>query len=155
MLKSDSPAAVQQLHQLGLDVIMLTGDNEATAQTSLRPRPGSVMSSPMSPTADCGDPSGGARVVMVGDGIGAGTDVGMAIESGTDVVSPDPAVFRMWLWQSPSAGPPSETSGRTSSGPSLQRSGHPCGAWCVLFPAFGIQLGPMLGAAAMSLSSVS
>ena len=169
MLKSDSPAAVQQLHQLGLDVIMLTGDNEATAQAIAAKAGIRHVISDVLPTEKAGQiqtlQAQGHRVVMVGDGINDApalvtADVGMAIGAGTDIAIESADVVLL-------SGSLQDVAVAESLSRATLRNirenlfwaffynvlGIPVAAG-VLFPAFGIQLSPMLGAAAMSLSSV-
>ena len=169
VLKSDSPAAVQQLHQLGLDVIMLTGDNEATAQAIAAKAGIRHVISDVLPTEKAGQiqtlQAQGHRVVMVGDGINDApalvtADVGMAIGAGTDIAIESADVVLL-------SGSLQDVAVAESLSRATLRNirenlfwaffynvlGIPVAAG-VLFPAFGIQLSPMLGAAAMSLSSV-
>ena len=93
-IKSSSPEAVRTLHELGLRVIMLTGDNEKTAKTVAEQlgidefhagvRPEDKHERIKALKAE------GRRVAMAGDGINdapalAGADVGIAMGTGTDV----------------------------------------------------------------------
>ncbi len=93
-IKTDSPEAVDSLHNLKLDIIMLTGDNEQAAN-SIAERAGidSVLSGIL-PEGKAGEiarlKAEGRRVVMVGDGINdapalASADIGVSVGSGTDV----------------------------------------------------------------------
>ena len=94
VLKPDSPAAVSRLGQLGLDVVMLTGDNEATAQAIAAKAGIRHVISDVLPTEKAGSiqalQAQGHKVVMVGDGINDApalvtADVGIAIGAGTDI----------------------------------------------------------------------
>ncbi len=169
VLKGDSTAAVKALQDLGLDVVMLTGDNEKTA-SAIASRAGITHV-----IADVlpGDKAGvieklqkeGHKVLMVGDGINDApalvtADVGMAIGAGTDIAMESADIV---LMNSSLTG----VSGAVELSKATIRNirqnlfwaffyntlGIPVAAG-VLFLPFGIQLSPMLGAAAMSLSSV-
>ncbi len=169
VLKPDSQAAVKAMRELGLDVVMLTGDNETTAG-SIAQRAGITHV-----VADVlpGDKARaverlrqeGHRVLMVGDGINDApalvtADVGMAIGAGTDIAMESADVV---LMNSSLTG----VSGAVELSKATIRNirqnlfwaffynslGIPIAAG-VLFIPFGLQLSPMLGAAAMSLSSV-
>ena len=169
VLKPDSIQAVQAMHEAKLDVVMLTGDNEATAKTIAGKAGIRHVISDVLP----GDKAGaveklqrqGHRVLMVGDGINdapalATADVGMAIGAGTDIAMESADVV---LMNSSLAG----VSGAVALSKATIRNirenlfwaffynclGIPIAAG-VLYPVFGLQLSPMLGAAAMSLSSV-
>ncbi|MET3644086.1 heavy metal translocating P-type ATPase [Streptococcus gallinaceus] len=93
-IKETSPAAIAQLKDMGLEVVMLTGDNDATAQAIAQEIGIERVVSQVLPEqkssvlADL--QAKGARVAMVGDGINdapalAQADIGMAIGTGTDV----------------------------------------------------------------------
>lgn len=93
-LKSDARAAISRLKKLGLDLIMLTGDNEATAQAIAQKAGLNQVISQVLPDqkakviADL--QAQGKRVAMVGDGINdapalATADVGIAMGTGTDI----------------------------------------------------------------------
>lgn len=169
VLKPDSIQAVQAMHEAKLDVVMLTGDNEATAKTIAGKAGIRHVISDVLP----GDKAGaveklqrqGHRVLMVGDGINdapalATADVGMAIGAGTDIAMESADVV---LMNSSLTG----VSGAVALSKATIRNirenlfwaffynclGIPIAAG-VLYPVFGLQLSPMLGAAAMSLSSV-
>ena len=93
-LKSDSAQAVAQLHQLGLKVMLLTGDRQPAAEAAATQAGISQVQARVTPAqkavviADLR--RGGSRVAMVGDGINdapalASADLGIAIGSGSDV----------------------------------------------------------------------
>ena len=168
VLKADSAAAVEAMQRLKLDVVMLTGDNEKTAK-AIAARAGIThVISDVLPTDKAGAvkklQEAGKRVLMVGDGINDApalvtADVGMAIGAGTDIAmeSADIVLMNSTL---AAVGGAIELSKATIR--NIRQNlfwaffynslGIPIAAG-VLYPAFGIQLSPMLGAAAMSLSS--
>ena len=169
VLKPDSAAAVAALQKLGLDVVMLTGDNEATAKTIAAQAGIRHVISDVLP----GDKAGavkklqteGHKVAMVGDGINDApalvtADVGIAIGAGTDIAIESADVVLM-------SGSLAQVSGAVELSKATIRNirqnlfwaffynslGIPVAAGA-LYPAFGLLLSPMLGAAAMSMSSV-
>ena len=169
VLKADSQAAVKAMQDLHLDVVMLTGDNEATAKAIAAKADITHVISDVLPTDKAGAvkklQSEGHRVLMVGDGINDApalvtADVGMAIGAGTDIAmeSADVVLMNSTL---------SAVSGAIELSKATIRNirenlfwaffyntlGIPVAAG-VLFIPFGLQLSPMLGAAAMSMSSV-
>ncbi len=169
MLKEDSAAAVAAMQALGLDVVMLTGDNEKTAG-AIAARAGiSHVIADVLP----GDKAAsiqslqnqGHRVLMVGDGINDApalvtADVGMAIGAGTDIAIESADIVLI-------SGSLGSVSGAVELSRATMRNirqnlfwaffyntlGIPVAAG-VLYPVFQILLSPMLGAAAMSMSSV-
>ena len=169
VLKADSEGAIRAMQELGLDVVMLTGDNEATARAIAHKAGISHVISDVLPADKAGVVAKlqkeGHRVLMVGDGINDApalvtADVGMAIGAGTDIAmeSADVVLMNSSL---------SAVSGAIELSRATIRNirqnlfwaffyntlGIPVAAG-ILFLPFGIQLSPMLGAAAMSMSSV-
>ena len=169
VLKEDSVETVMALQGLKLDVVMLTGDNKNTA-TAIATKAGiSHVISDVLP----GDKAGaiaavknqGKKVLMVGDGINDApalvtADVGMAVGTGTDIAIESACIVLLnnSLKSVADAVMLSKATIRN-----IRQNlfwaffynilGIPIAAG-VLYPAFGIQLSPMIGAAAMSLSSV-
>ena len=169
VLKPDSAKAVHALRALGLDVVMLTGDNAATAQ-AIAAQAGISQVVPEVLPGDKADAvrslqQQGHRVLMVGDGINDApalvtADVGMAIGAGTDIAidSADIVLMANSLQGVCSAIELSRATIRNIRQNLFWAFFYNCLgipiAAGVLYPSFGIQLSPMLGAAAMSLSSV-
>ena len=169
VLKADSAAAVQAMKAMKLDVVMLTGDNGMTAAAvAAKAGIGHVVSDVLP-----GDKAGvieklrreGHRVLMVGDGINdapalATADVGMAIGAGTDIAigSADVVLMNGSLTGVSSAIELSKATIRNIRQNLFwaffyNSLGIPVAAGALAIP-FGIALSPMIGAAAMSLSSV-
>ena len=169
VLKADSADAVQSLKKLGLSVVMLTGDNALTAGAIAQKAGIDRVVSDVLPGEKAGAVKSlqeqGHRVLMVGDGINDApalvtADVGMAIGAGTDIAVESADVVLM-------SGSLSGISRAVELSRATIRNirqnlfwaffyntlGIPVAAG-VLYPAFGLQLSPMLGAAAMSFSSV-
>lgn len=169
VLKADSVAAVEAMQRLKLDVVMLTGDNEKTARAIAAKAGISHVISDVLPADKAGAveklKSGGHRVLMVGDGINDApalvtADVGMAIGAGTDIAmeSADVVLMNGSLRGVSSAIELSKATIRNIRQNLFwaffyNSLGIPIAAG-LLYPAFGLQLSPMLGAAAMSMSSV-
>ncbi len=168
--REDSAAAIKRLHDIGLRVIMLTGDNANTAQAIAK----SVGVDQVIAEVLPGDKASkiielqqlGHRVAMVGDGINdapalAQSNVGIAIGSGTDVAieSADIALMR----NSINGVADAIALSRATLGNIKQNLfgafiynifGIPVAAGA-LFPVWGILLSPIIAASAMSLSSVT
>ena len=168
-LKMDSVEAVKALLALRLQVIMLTGDNANTARNIANEAgiDGAIADVLPADKASAVEKlrNEGKKVLMVGDGINdapalATADVGMSISGGTDIAieSADVVLMNGSLTGIANAIRLSKAT-ITNIKQNLfwaffyNSLGIPVAAG-VLFPAFGIQLSPMLGAAAMSLSSV-
>lgn len=168
-VKADSAAAIERLQALGRDIVLLTGDNERTAQAVAAQIGVERVLSQVLPQdkAQCiADLQGeGKLVAMVGDGINdapalAKADVGLAIGAGTDIAieSADIVLMKSTLRDVVTA---VELSGAVLR--NIRQNlfwaffynaiGIPVAAG-ILYPAFGITLNPMIAAAAMSLSSV-
>ena len=167
-LKEDSVAAVKALRDRDLDVIMLTGDNAVTARVIAASAGIEHVISDVLPTDKAGTVNElrqqGRRVLMVGDGINdapalVNADVGVAIGAGTDIAieSADIVLMNHSLLGVANAIDLSKATIRNIRQNLFwaffyNSLGIPLAAG-VLYPAFGILLSPMIGAAAMSLSS--
>ncbi|MBQ9459252.1 MAG: heavy metal translocating P-type ATPase [Oscillospiraceae bacterium] len=166
VVKEDSPQAVRELRNMGIRVVMLTGDNERTARAI-----GAIagVDEVISGVLPDGKESAiralqqKGRVAMVGDGINDApaltrADVGIAIGAGTDVAidSADVVLVKSRLSDVPAA---------VRLSRATLRSIHENLFWAFFYNAvciplaagafvrLGITLDPMIGAAAMSLSS--
>lgn len=166
-VKPDSPKAIAELQGMGIEVIMLTGDNERTAnaikaQTGVNEVIAEVMPDEKANTITALKSRG--RVAMVGDGINDApalttADTGIAIGSGTDIAidAADIVLMKNKLSDVPAAIRLSRAT-LTNIHENLfwafiyNTIGIPIAAG-VLIPLLGIQLNPMFAAAAMSLSS--
>ncbi|MCA0374033.1 MAG: heavy metal translocating P-type ATPase [Gemmatimonadetes bacterium] len=169
-LRATSRDAIAQLEALGLTVVMLTGDTERTAQAIARTAGiGRVVAGvlPAGKVAEVQRLQQEGRVVaMVGDGINdapalAQADVGMAIGSGTDIAreAGDVVLLRGDLQGVVRAVTLARRTMRTMRQNLFWAFiyniiGIPIAAG-VLYPAFGVQLSPVLASAAMAFSSVS
>jgi len=169
VLRSDSPAAVKLLHDMGLEIVMLTGDNKATAQAIAGKAGISQVISDVLPADKAGAvrelQKKGHRVLMVGDGINDApalvtADVGMAIGAGTDIAMESADVVLMSHSLTAVAGAIALSKATIRN---IRQNlfwaffyntlGIPIAAGALFIP-FGLSLSPMLGAAAMSMSSV-
>ena len=162
VLKEDSVEVVRMLHLMGLDVVMLTGDNEKTARAIAGQAgithvvadvlPGDKANAVKKLQAE------GKRVLMVGDGINDApalvtADVGMAIGAGTDIAMESADVV---LMSGSLAGVCSAVELSRATIRNIKQNLF----WAFFYNSLGIPvaaaglLSPMIGAAAMSMSSV-
>jgi Cu+-exporting ATPase len=169
-IKATTPEAVSQLHAAGLEIVLLSGDNQTTAEAVGKKLgidrviadvlPGQKADVVRRLQAE------GRVVAMAGDGINdapalAAANVGIAMGTGTDVAIESAGVT---LVKGDLRGiAKARTLSRAVMGNIRQNlffafaynvAGVPVAAG-VLYPAFGLLLNPMVAAAAMSLSSVS
>lgn len=169
-IKADSAKAVRQLKQLGVRVLMVTGDNEITAkaiaaQAGITEVRAQVL--PQDKALVVKELQGqGEKVGMVGDGINdapalAQADVGFAIGTGTDVAieSADVVLLQGSLLKVPEAMGLSKLTVTNIKQNLLgaffyNTIGIPVAAG-LLYPVFGILLNPMIAGAAMAMSSVT
>ena len=168
-LKDGSRAAIDALHDLGLRVAMVTGDNKRTAQAIANQAGIDTVLAEVLPEQKAGEvkrlQSDGRRVAFVGDGINdapalAQSDVGVAIGTGTDIAIEAGDVILMSgdLRGIVNAIALSRRTLRTIRNNFIWAYAYnvaliPVAAG-VLFPFVGVLLSPMLAAAAMSVSSV-
>ena len=169
-LKPSSAAAVGRLRRLGLDVVMLTGDQEATARAIAAEAGIDHVIAGVLPQQKAAEVAAlqrdGSRVAMVGDGINdapalAQADVGMAIGTGTDVAmeASDVTLVSGDLGGVTTAVQLSRATIRTVKQNLFWAFAYnvaliPLAAGA-FYPAFGILLSPIWAAAAMGLSSVT
>ena len=167
VIKEDSPEAIHQLQNMGIEVVMLTGDNERTAaavgkQAGVDQVIAGVL--PDGKEAEIRRVRRKGKVAMVGDGINDApaltrADIGIAIGAGTDVAidAADVVLMNSKLSDVPAA---------IRLSRATLKNIHENLFWAFIYniigiplaagvwiPLFGWQLNPMFGAAAMSLSS--
>jgi len=169
-IKPDSAEAIQRLHDIGLKVVMLTGDNTVTAQAVAKQVGIDEVIAEVQPQ-DKGKKVAELQrlnhiVAMVGDGINdapalAQADVGFAIGSGTDIAieSADITLMRGSVHGVADAIAISRATVRNIKqnlfGAFIYNSlGIPIAAG-ILYPVMGILLNPMIAGAAMAMSSVT
>ena len=169
VLKSDSTIAVDAMYKMDLDVVMLTGDNNVTANAIAENAGIHRVISNVLPADKARAVEAlrkeGRNVLMVGDGINDApalvtADVGMAIGAGTDVAIESADII---LMNGSLSGVCKAYELSKATIRNIRQNlfwaffynclGIPIAAGA-LYPVFGIQLSPMIGAAAMSLSSV-
>ena len=169
VVKPDSAKAIAALRRMGRRVVLLTGDNQRTANAIARQIGVDQVIAQVLPQdkAKCVAQlqQQGQRVAMVGDGVNdapalAQADVGLAIGAGTDIAieSADVVLMKSSLLDIPSAMDLSRAVLRNIKQNLFwaffyNSIGIPVAAG-VLYPALHLTLNPMLAAAAMSLSSV-
>ena len=168
-VRETSRAAIRKFKEMGLTVVMLTGDNKVTAEAIRKELDIAEAVSDVLPTEKeaCvrSWQEKGHKVAMVGDGINDApaltrADIGIAIGAGTDIAidSADVVLMKDSLQDVVTA---------IELSRAVVRNIHMNLFWAffynilgipvaagVLFPAFGLRLSPMIGSAAMSLSSV-
>lgn len=167
VIKEESPQAIKQLQNMGIKVVMLTGDNERTAKAVGKLAGVDEVIAGVMPDGKekvVAELKKQGKVLMVGDGINDApaltrADIGMAIGSGTDIAidAADVVFMKNKLTDVPAA---VRLSRKTL------RNIHENLFWAFIYnvigiplaagvwiPLLGWQLNPMFGAAAMSLSS--
>lgn len=167
VIKEESPKAIKQLQNMGIKVVMLTGDNERTAKAVGKLAGVDEVIAGVLPDGKekvVAELRKQGKVLMVGDGINDApaltrADIGMAIGSGTDIAidAADVVFMKSKLTDVPAA---VRLSRKTL------RNIHENLFWAFIYnvigiplaagvwiPLLGWQLNPMFGAAAMSLSS--
>ena len=169
-IKESTPAAIEQLHKLGLKVIMLTGDNERTAHAVARKLGIDEVEAGVEPQHKNERVrklrEGGQVVAMAGDGINdapalAAADVGIAMGTGTDVAMESAGIT---LLKGDLRGIEKAIRLSRAMMSNIRQNlffafiynalGIPIAAG-ILYPWFGILLSPIIAGAAMSFSSVS
>ncbi len=168
-VRESSRAALRRFSQMGLHVVMLTGDNKVTAEAIRKELGIEEAIADVLPTQKEAKiralQEKGHKVAMVGDGVNDApaltrADIGIAISAGTDIAIESADVVLM-----------KDSLGDVATAIDLSRAvvrnirmnlfwaffynvlGIPVAAGA-LFPALGLRLSPMIGSAAMSLSSV-
>ncbi|MCG6976593.1 MAG: cadmium-translocating P-type ATPase, partial [Acidiferrobacterales bacterium] len=169
-IKKDSKSAIDRLHRKGIKVVMLTGDNQKTADVVAQQVGVDEVIADVLPEDKAGKvaelQARGDIVGMVGDGINdapalARANIGFAIGTGTDVAieSADITLMRGSLHGVPDAIDISRATVRNIKqnlfGAFVYNSlGIPVAAG-ILFPFFGILLNPIIAGGAMAMSSVT
>ncbi len=167
IVKEDSPKAIKELQNMGIRVVMLTGDNEKTAK-AIGSKAGvdEIIAGvlPEGKEAVVGRLQREGKVIMVGDGINDApaltrADIGIAIGAGSDIAidSADIVLMNSRLSDVPAAIRLSRATLRNIRENLFwaffyNAIGIPLAAG-LFIPVFGWELSPMFGAAAMSLSS--
>lgn len=167
VIKEESPQAIRQLQNMGIKVVMLTGDNERTAKAVGKLAGVDEVIAGVMPDGKekvVSELKKQGKVLMVGDGINDApaltrADIGMAIGSGTDIAidAADVVLMKSKL---------TDVSSAIRLSRNTLRNIHENLFWAFIYnvigiplaagvwiPLLGWQLNPMFGAAAMSLSS--
>jgi Cu+-exporting ATPase len=174
-IKESTPEAIRQLHELGIRIVMLTGDSRTTAEAVAKRLGIDDVVAEVLPTVKAevvkslqkeGRKNERRRVAMAGDGINdapalAQADVGIAMGPGTDVAMESAGVT---LVKGDLRGIVRAIRLSRATMKNIKQNlffafvyntlGVPIAAG-VLYPVFGLLLSPMIAAAAMSFSSVS
>jgi Cu+-exporting ATPase len=169
-IKDTSREAIRRFHAIGLEVVMLTGDNRRTAAAVANQAGIDRVVAEVLPDGKVAEierlQAEGKVVAMVGDGVNdapalATADVGMAIGTGTDIAveAADVVLMRGDLRTAAHAVELSRRTMRTMKQNLFWAFiynviGIPIAAGA-LYPAFGLLLSPILASAAMAFSSVS
>jgi Cu+-exporting ATPase len=169
-IKATSRDAIARFHAMGLEVVMLTGDNQRTAEAIAREAGIDRVVAGVLPDGKVAEvkrlQEQGRIVAMVGDGINDGpaiaqADVGIGIGTGTDIAveAADVVLMRGDLRSAAQAIALSRRTMRTMKQNLFWAFvynvvGIPVAAG-LLYPAFGLLLSPILASAAMAFSSVS
>ena len=168
VIKEDSPQAIKELQNMGIRVVMLTGDNQKTAETIGKQAGVNEVIAGVLPDGKenvIRNLKDKGKTAMVGDGINDApaltrADIGIAIGAGTDIAidSADVVLMKSKL---------SDVVGAIRLSRAVLKNIHQNLFWAFFYnvigiplaagvwiPLFGWKLNPMFGAAAMSLSSV-
>jgi Cu+-exporting ATPase len=169
-VKPGAPAAIRALREMGLEVVMLTGDNRRTARSVARRAGIDTVRAQLMPDGKAEEirtlQAAGKVVAMVGDGINdapalAQADVGMAIGTGTDIAIEAGDIV---LMGGDLAGVATAIRLSRATIRNIRQNLFWAFAYNVmlipvaagaLFPFFGIRLNPIMAAVAMGLSSVT
>jgi len=169
-VKPSTKPALDALHAAGVKLIMLTGDNEATAKAVASSLPIDEVHASASPEDKASIvialKASGAKVAMAGDGVNdapalAAADIGIGMGNGSDIAIQNASVT---LLKGDLAGIARARALSEATVKNIRQNlffafvynavGVPLAAG-VLYPVFGITMSPMIAAVAMSLSSVS